>query len=271
MGRFTGFGSHRTIALNRRDLEVSICILILTLSFVAIENPPALPSLVQSELIGTYFVSAYVPFFVLYDPPGNGSSSMFSRNVSDPIMVRLEGHTSSLQVVGEFTFRSSLAYAGSPTHRRDSAVIAVYLNQTWEIMRYSRLDYRWTEAHLVNCTAWGWGIFGFENLGKYGEWVVDRTGTPSNYSLDYNVTPGTLERTTVECFPASPQPIGAGFNISLMGTEVSINVLVCPQNHPFKLKYTYYGGREHLVFHLSADAPISQEPYRTDSLLLWFS
>jgi len=250
-------------------MQVVACVLLLSFSVVILQGQIIFPSFVQSDLIATYTVESYVPFYVQYDPPGSGSYSRFAPNGSDGIKMRFEGQAPDLKVVGEFDTGLSI-YTETSRNELRNTVLMLSLNQTWEIWHHSFLGDEWTEALLTNCNHLGWGALSFEDLDEYGIWVTDLTNTSSDYSLAWNVTPGTVERTTIECLPTTPQSIGAGYTISLNGTEISISVLVSPQSYPFTLSYWFYNGTEPLNFHIFSSAPISEAPYRTEGVLLWF-
>ena len=257
-------------SLRRKDLQAVACILILTISVTLLQGGITPPSFVQTELLDTSTIESWVPFFVLYDPPGSASYARFSMNGSEGIKMRFEGQASDFQVIGEFTIRTSFSYAETPRSHFDSAILMMLLNQTWELTRYSFLGQEWVEANLVNYSILGHGMFGFDDIDEHGVWINDLTNTTSEYSLELDVSTGTVETMTIECLGKVPQIIGAGYNVSLFGAEISISILVSPQNFPFTISYVFSNETTPLSFNLFSDTPISQEPYQTDGVLLWF-
>ncbi len=256
--------------LRKRDSQVVACILIMTVCIGFMEIYPALQPMAQAEELGTYVIQSWVPYYILYDPPGNGSFAQFSTGESEVLEMSFSGNNSALVVTGEFNASINRITGDTLGPRFISAVMLLQLNQTWEVCRYSRLGHEWTEAHLVNCSIIGFANYDFDEISGLGIWIDSLSNTTSDYNLSLYVAPGTTKTATIECQPTTPQSISAGYNITLMNSVVPISVSVCPQKHPFTIKYEFHDETMALSIHLFSDAPITPEPYRTEGPLIWF-
>lgn len=253
--------------LKRRDIAAFSCILILIFSVLVLQGRI---TYVQTEFLGSYTMTPWVPFAMLYDPPGNGSYAQFKSDSVSGFMMRFEGETSNIQMTGEFVSRVGFGYSTSVSGN-GNILIMIHLNQTWELVRYTFLGNTRIDANLTHCSILGDGAFLFSEAETHDVWINDLTNTTSDYSIFFNVEAGETETVTVESGGNTPRSIGAGYNINLMGLLVPINVLLNPQdNNPFTISYEFSNGADSLSFNMFSDAPITQNPYKTDGILIWF-
>jgi hypothetical protein len=252
--------------MRRSELGVVACVLVLALSLATLQGIET----VHSELIGTCYLESHVPYFVLYDPPGNGSYAHLAVNASR-IRLQFEGQTDNLQLTGEFDTRLDIFGAETPHDAYGNRVFVLDLNQTWELFHYSTFGKEWNEIHLSNCSTLGEEIYSLSDLEGNGVWIDNLTNKISSYSLEWNVSQGSNEQATIECLPSDFRQVGAGYNISIFGTEIAITVSESFQDNPFAVSYTFSNVSDPLHIQLFSDAPITQYPFKTDGLRLWFS
>lgn len=255
---------------NKKDLVAVACILMMALSVAIVQGQIPFPSFVQSKVLGTYNMVSWVPFFMLCDPPGNGSTATFNLASYPGFIMRFEGKTSEFEAVGEFEGGGSFGFSTPSQFFNDKIMIVLKLNQTWQIVRYSSFGHEWTEAHLVNCSNIGHREYFFSDLSGIGAWIDDPTNTTSEYNIDFNVEAGVPLTETLEFVGNIPRSIGAGYNISLMGEEVSIGVSIEPLNNSITLSYSFSNGTEPMTARLFSDAPITRNPLQTEGVLIWF-
>lgn len=204
-------------------------------------------------------------------PPGDGSYSWCDLAFHN-VTMQFQGHTPEFSVTGQFSSQFWFGFSTSiHTAVPGNTIFYLFMNQTWEVDHYSYLGLEWTQANLRNCTLTGGeGGTRFEDCSHYGLWVNDMTNTTSNYSVDFNMSAGATETASMDCLLEKPEPINAGYNITLMGFEVRMSVLIsCPAS-PIKINYTFNDTTGPLSIHLFSTTPIQQDPYSTEGSLLRF-
>ncbi len=257
----------------KRTILVSSYILVLLISVLITQGILPLSNEPQRELVSTTSIESWVPQYVLYDPPGNGSHVTLKSNGSGVLKMRVKGESPSLLVSGEINTGLAFSHIQSPENEEVHSVVALLLNQTWEIWRYYHDGEEWLEAHLANYSRSGSGVFRFENLNEKGMWISNRTGISSQYSLERNINQGDTSRVTLECLGTTSAPIGAGYNINLMGTDIRVNISVSLLNYSLLTSYVFNDATDSLNIRIFSDGPImqiSQNTYQTDGVLLWF-
>lgn len=249
--------------------------MLLALTMLVLEGHITFPgpseSPVHSELLGTYQVTTWVPVFVLYNPPGNESSSFVDLGGSN-ITVQFQGHTSEFDVIGEYSANMGFGFGFGPGGGGATIRVGIFLmNQTWEVDRYSSMGREWTQANLRNCTVVaGYEVIKRSECSDYGIWLKDMTNTASNYSMDFNVGAGANKSISLDCLLDAPEPINAGYNITLMGVDVGMSVLISSQGSPIPISCMFGDATMPLSIHLFSTTPIQQDPYSTEGALLWF-
>ncbi len=266
-----------THSLQAKDLIAAASILLLTLSVIFLEgsamtlgNSTTDDTRVQSVVLATYNVAPYVPLFMYCGPPRNGSE-MVTFPAGSRYLIRCEGVTSNLQVDGEFNISGGFGWGTADDIPYDRVMVALWLNQTWQVVRHSSFGHVWIEAHLVSCVGIGIGDYRFDNLPGAGVWFDDPINTTSRYGTDIDIPGGAPLTVTLNCTPHTAQPIGAGYNIRLMGEEISLSVSIEPLNSSIVVSYSFDNLTEPATYHLYSDSPITQfPPYQTDGLRFWF-
>ncbi|MFW9851000.1 MAG: hypothetical protein ACFFF4_17870 [Candidatus Thorarchaeota archaeon] len=261
----------RLRGLKKRDLLAISFILILTFSIILLQGPIASSIFTRANLIETDNEISAVPFYILYQPPGSGSNSHFSSEEIGVVNLQFESNSEDILVAGEYSTSIGLFTAATPWNLNDSAVLVMVLNQTWEVWHYTYFAEEWNEAHLTSCSLLGIGGYGFQELDEQDIWMIDRSHSSSDYSLEWNIESGESESVTIECKGLIPQMLGAGFFTTFIGNRISINVTVTLQGAPFSISYNFNDPAESLSIQLYSETPISQSPYSTDGITLWFS
>jgi hypothetical protein len=266
----------KILRIQKRDLIAVACILLLTLSvtffegwMIDLDNSTTDGLRVQSIVLATYNLASYVPLFLLCGPPRNGSG-MVTFPVDSVYLIMAEGATSNLRVVGEFNISGGFYWSTGHDIPYDRVMTILWLNQTWQVVRYSSFGHVWIEAHLVSCSELGEGTYRFDDLPSENVWFDDPTNTTSRYGTNIDIPAGAPLTVTLNCTPHTAQPIGAGYNIMLMGEEVSLSVSIEPLNSSIVFSYSFDNLTEPATYHLYSDAPITQDPLTTDGLRLWF-
>ena len=220
-------------------------------------------------VLATYNVAPHVPLLMLFGPPRNGSEMVTFPDFSR-YLIKCEGVTSNLQVIGEFNISGGFGWGSADDIPYDSLIITLWLNQTWQVVRYSSFGHVWIEAHLVSCSEIGEDAYRFDELPGLGVWFDDPTNTTSRYSTDIDIPARAPLTVTLNCTPHTAQPIGAGYNIRLIGEEVSLSVSIEPLNSSIVVSYSFDNLTMPATYHLYSDAPITQDPLTTNGLRLWF-
>lgn len=227
-------------------------------------------SRVQSVVLATYNVLPHVPLFMLCAPPRNGSEMVTFPDFSS-YLIKCEGVTSNFQVDGEFNISGGFGVGTADDIPYDKVMVMLWLNQTWQVVRHSSFGRVWIEAHLVSCVGIGLGDYRLDELSGLGVWFDNPTNTTSRYSTDIDTPAGAPLTVTLNCTPHTAQPIGAGYNIRLMGEEISLSVSIEPLNSSIVVTYSFDSLTEPATYHLFSDAPITQFPlYQTYGLRFWF-
>ncbi|MHA1927348.1 MAG: hypothetical protein ACTSV2_02080 [Candidatus Thorarchaeota archaeon] len=229
---------------------------------------------VTEELIGTTSIESWIPVHMMYDPPGNGSSSTVSLNGSGIMRARFEGITPGREVIGEYIGSMISGTYGTPDQARSHAVVAVELNQTWEVWRLARWGAEWIEARLIDYQNFGIGLLSQTDIENRSMWVEDLTGTSSLFQKDWSIEQGeTVEATYISSMIGFYRA-RAGYEINLFGYDFNISVWLDLGGYSLVTSYVFHGSDGPLEVSLLSNSPItriSEERYSTERVLLWFS
>ena len=261
------------IRRSQRPITLLVIVLLLVSSGLALAFMPRYLE-VTEELIGTTSVESWVPVHMLYDPPGNGSSATVSLNGSGMMRTRFVSITPDREVIGEHIGTMITGWVGTPGQARGHTVVAVVLNQTWEVWRRARWGTEWIEARLIDSQYHGWGAFGQTSIENRSMWVVDLTGTSSMFQNDWSVEQGETIEVTYLCSRTGFYQARAGYEISLFGYDFNISVWLNLGGYSLVTSYVFHDSDGPLDFSLLSTGPItriSEERYTTEGALLWFS
>ena len=225
------------------------------------------------EMIGVTSTQAWVPVYVLYDPPGNGSNAELSRSGSGEMTITFEGTLSGREVFGAYNGAVITATFATPGELRWHGVVAIPLNQTWEVWRCSSGSVDWLEARLVSCNRHGSGFFAATEIEEYNIWMDNLTGTSSPHGHEWSLGQGDTGEATFTYSGAGSFPVGAGYNISLLGFDFSVRVWLNVRDCSLVTSYVFSNVDGPLNFTILSSGRITQlsgEAFETDGLLLWF-
>ncbi len=256
-----------------RPLTLLVIVLLLVSSGLVLAFIPQYLE-VTEELIGTTSIESWVPVHMIYDPPGNGSSSTVSLDGSGMMMARFEGITPGREVIGGHIGTMITGWVETPRQARGHDVVAVALNQTWEVWRRARWGAEWIEARIIDSQYQGWGSFGQTNIEDYSMWVEDLTGTSSIFQNDWSMEQGETVETTYNCSRIGFYRVGVGYEISVFGYDFNISVWLDLGGYSLVTSYVFHNSDGPLDFSLLSTGPItriSEERYTTEGALLWFS
>ncbi len=225
------------------------------------------------EMVGATSIQAWVPVYVLYDPPGNGSNAELSRSGSGEMTITFEGTLSGREVIGGYNGAVITATFGTPDELRWHGVVAIPLNQTWEVWRCSSGSVDWLEARLVSCNGHGSGFFTATEIEEYNIWMDNLTGTSSPHGHEWNLAQGGTAEATFTFSREGFFHVGAGYNITLLGFDFSVRVWLNVRDCSLVTSYVFNNVDGPLNFTILSSGRITQlsdEAFETDGLLLWF-
>jgi len=225
------------------------------------------------ELIGVTSTQSWVPVYVLYDPPGNGSYAELTCGGSGPMTIRFEGTTAGREVTGGYA--GAVVSGGHITAHelRLHAVVATWLNQTWEVWRCSSGSVDWIEARLASCEGTGNGLFAATELEEYNIWIDDLTGLSSSHRHEWSLAQGETAEATFTYSRTGFFQVCAGYNISLLGFDFGVRVWLNVGECSLVTSYVFNNVEGVLDFAVLSSGRITQlseESFETDGLLLWF-
>ncbi len=261
------------IRRTHRPFTLLVIVLLLVSSGLALAFIPQYFE-VSEELIGTTSIESWVPVHMMYDPPGNGSSSTVSLNGSGIMRARFEGITPGHEVIGEYIGSMISGTYGTPDQARSHAVVAVELNQTWEVWRLARWGTEWIEARLIDSQNIGIGLFGQTSVENRSIWVEDLTGTSSLFQSDWSMEQGATVEATFIFSRIGFYRAGVGYGISLFGYDFNISVWLNLGGYSLVTSYIFHNSDGPLDVSLLSNGPItgmSEGRYATEGALLWFS
>lgn len=261
------------IRRTQRPLTLLAIVLLLVSSGLALAFIPQYFE-VSEELIGTTSIESWVPVHIMYDPPGNGSSSTVSLNGSGMMRTRIEGLTPGRVVIGEYIGSMFGGSHGTPDQARSHAVVAAEFNQTWEVWRLARWGAEWIEARLIDYQYNGNGLFSQTDIESYGMWIEDLTGTSSMFQNAWSIEQGETVEATYVSSRIGFYSARVGYEINLFGYDFNISVWLNLGGYSLVTSYVFHDSDGPLDFSLLSTGPItriSEERYTTEGALLWFS
>jgi hypothetical protein len=276
MGRLTaagdsGVSSARSQSVRRPALLWALLFVIVTagllLGLVPLFSEPC------QEMIGITSTQSWVPVYVLYDPPGNGSYAELSRGGSGQMTIRFDGTTAGHEVIGGYTGAVVMATFVTHDNLRWHGVVAVELNQTWEVWQCSSGNVDWIEARLVSCEGHGVGFFAATELEGSNIWIDNLTGTSSPHRYEWSLAQGETIEATFSYSRAGFFQVGAGYNVSLLGFDFSVRVWLNVGECSLVTSYVFSNSDGPLNLTVLSSGPITQlseESFDIDGLLLWF-
>ena len=232
------------------------------------ESPPE----PERTLLDRVTLSSWVPVHVLYDPPGNGSSAWLSVTGTGRQRVQFCSNSPGLRVIGSFT-GGVFGGVSTPENDRVHGIVAIGLNQTWEVYNCSLDDSQWYEAVLVAAENYGKGIFHEEGLASRNIWIENMIGTQGQHDCPWHVSPGDTHEVIFEYSGFEPTDTKAGYNITLYGMEFSIRVMLSMGGRSLQTTYTFHDPSRPLNFRITSNGAIkyqSEGKYEYEGMLIWF-
>lgn len=225
------------------------------------------------EMIGVTSTQSWVPVYVLCDPPGNGSYAQLTRGGSGPMTLRFEGTAAGREVTGGYAGAVVSGGYATAHELRSHAVVAILLNQTWEVWRCSSGSVDWIEARLASCEGTGVGLFAATELEEYNIWIDDLTGLSSSHRQEWSLAQGETAEATFTFSHAGLLQVGAGYNVSLLGFDFGVRVWLNVRECSLVTSYVFSNFDGPLNLTVLSSGPVTQlseEAFETDGLLLWF-
>ncbi|MFX1416790.1 MAG: hypothetical protein ACFFC0_08250, partial [Promethearchaeota archaeon] len=186
--RDSGVSSARSKTARRPALLWALLFVIVTAGFLVGLLP--LFSEPCQEMIGVTSTQSWVPVYVLYDPPGNGSNAELSPSGSGEMTIMFEGTTPDREVIGAHAGAVVTGTFATSRELRWHGVVAIPLNQTWEVWRCSSGGVDWIEARLISWERLGSGFFAATELEEYNIWIDNLTGTLSTHRHEWSLAQG---------------------------------------------------------------------------------
>jgi hypothetical protein len=241
---------------------------------IAVQAKPI--PMIWREYLGRYTKLSWVPTFVLYDPPGDGSYSEFTEAQTITSMIKYGGAYVGFEASGQTTqIWTVTTDCSTPSSERMSGVVAITLNQVWDLWEYdypSRVVYK---AILVSSTPTGGKmIWRFDELATQNLWVTDRTGTQGAYSAPRAVGANMTMSETFEYYCSNINVYGAGYFLNLVGFNFKIYIeSQSVSSTKAEVSYTYHDSSANLVFNIESNYDINwvhSQPYYVDGISIWF-
>jgi hypothetical protein len=259
---------------NRKRLTNSLIIIGIVLS-MGILLAVDLPNLLTNrQLVGVSNVESFVPIYIVYDPPGNGSYSEITVANEGQVVASFRSVEKSLVVIGEYDVGLGFGSAGGPKDERMHFVLCEELNMTWSLWHCQLFASRWYEAILESTSSLGVGVLRFDNLAGFGVWVQDLTGISGPFMYNVSLSSNQTEKLTLSYNKAKFVDIKAGFNITLFDVDFVIHVFVNTGTRRVLLNQTYFDMNEDLSFSLVSNGnmeEVSPGIVQLDDLLVWFN
>jgi hypothetical protein len=233
--------------------------------------------LISREYIGRQTVISWVPAFVLYDPPGDGSYAKFTQTKTVTTTFSYGGTVPGYSVSGSTTqaWDISVSYS-TPSNQRMHCVICGQFEQQWDVWYYESPISSWYTAALVPNTTvnlHGQGIFTFNELSANHLWVTDLTGVSGQYCWARHVGANCTLTNTFEYFSSNSVQPQVGYQIAPYGILFSIYVGTKTVNEQrFTVEYTYHSSNT-LDFFLESNYNINwdtEPPQSVNGIQIWF-
>lgn len=232
--------------------------------------------LIWRELVGRVNVTSWVPAFVLYDPPGDGSYAKFTQSKTVTTTFSYGGVVPGYSVSGSTTqgWVISASYS-TPSNQRMHCVICGQFVQEWEVWYCESPIHSWYTANLVRTVQnlYGQGIFRFDELSTYNIWVTNLIGVSGQYSWARHVGAECTMTNTLEYFSTNSVQPQIGYQIAPYGILFSISVGTKTVNEQrFTVEYTYHDSNT-LDFFLESNYNINwgtDPPQSVNGIQIWF-
>lgn len=231
-----------------------LIILILAGLMLIVEAKPQ-PT-IYKEYLGRHTKTSWIPTFVMYDPPGDGSYSKFTEQRTVTSYLKYGGAWTGFYASGETTKSWTVQTSYETPHdSRIHCVIAITCEQVWDLWMYtypSRVLYK---AILVSSTATGGkGIVSFDDLDEKDMWVDSLMGTQGDYRYRRYVSANCSMSDTLEYYWSNHVVFGAGYFLNLVGVGFSIYVEIKSKTSTkAEVLYHYFDSTGPLDFYLELD------------------
>lgn len=253
------------------DLFIVIAI-VLSMGILLAVNLPIL--LTDRQFVGFSTVESYVPIYIIYDPPGEGSYSELTTSGDAQVIASFEGSNEDKIVKGVYDVTLGFSMVGGPRNERMHFAVCEEVNLTWGLWHCYFGASEWYEAVLESTSYLGYGAFRFDELANYSIWVEDLTGISGSFMYRINVSRDQTE--SLVLLHNSSQLIDnkAGFNMKLFGIDFSVHVFINTNGREIIFTQTYSDTDEDLSFFLESEGAlkdISSGTIQMDNILVWFS
>lgn len=259
---------------NRKRLTNALIIIgiVLSMGVIAAFNLPNL--LTNRQLVGVSSIESFIPIYIVYDPPGNGSYSEITTANEGQVVASFRSMEKSLVVIGEYDVSLGFGSAGGPKDERMHSVLCEELNMTWSLWHCQLFASKWYEAILESTSSLGVGFLRFDNLDGHGVWVQDLTGASGPFMYNVSLSSNQTEKLTLSYNKDRFVDMKAGFNMTLFGVNFVVHVFVNTGTRRILLNQTYFDMNENLSFSLVSNGnmeEVSPGIVQLDDLLVWFN
>ncbi len=229
------------------------------------------------EYVGRITKDTWVPFFVLYDPPGDKSYARITETVMLHTKVKFGGGFGGSSVTGGFEGSMTVQTDyQTPDGERMHCVLACEFVLVWDIYYYITPSYSGYRAKLVSATSKdGQAIIRFDNLENFDILVEDQTGQEGEYGYHRHVGKNAAMTERFEYTWTRLYYTHLGIKFSFKYVEFTAGVSIESEDQrTFEALYHYESTEENLDFMLYSNYDINFEsppPNFVDNIQIWFS
>lgn len=226
------------------------------------------------EYVGRTTKDSFVPYFILYDPPGDGSYSTFTESNTHSSKLTLTGKIGFEKASGSWiqSWTTSTTYQ-TPDDDRSHFVVAKELRITWDVWHYESMVSEWYVAKYVSHIALSGAYFiSFDDLDSYDMFVEDQTGNQGTYDHHIVVSSGGTISEEYEYLWTYSQPTWVGFEFALYGVQFGGGLSTQSDDSvEVEVTYTYHDDDETLDFYCESDDNLwsGGDPWDVDGFV-WF-
>jgi len=220
---------------------------------------------------------SWVPYFTLYDPPGDSSYAKFTESRTMKTRFEFGGEFGGSGATGGFVASASVSNEyETPHNSRESSVVCKQYELTWDVYCIIRMyDIVYT-AELVDASPEGGKAnVAFSDLDSKSILVNDLTDTSGEYDYDRYVSAGCSMSETLEYTFTSLCYSSLGIEFSAKGVTFKAGVSIETEDTTrYEVKYYYKDTQQNLDFDLESNYKINfsnPEPYQVEDINIWFN
>lgn len=230
------------------------------------------------DYLGRVTRDQWVPFFVLYDPPGDMSYASVTQCNGLALGIGLSGHFEGFGATGSFD-SGYLWYSGggTPDNQRSSGVLASEYSMQWDIYLYEFPSHSLYKAVLVSATPYAYSVgeFSFADCDSHGMIVQSQIGQPAPNEYHRYVSQNWNGYDDLYYTWTTAQSADIGIKFSAFGINFDAGLQITENiQQSFEIYYYYRDSTQALDFYVCTNYPFSNvhdNIANVSGIQIWFS